>query len=122
MFRQPSAGSQLSVVQTLLSLQFGGVAAAQLPLWQASSPSHAWPSLQEVPFATGVALHPEAGVQPSVVHGLPSLHTSAVPAVQEPLWQVSEPLQRFPSLHEEPLATATFWQPTEGLQLSFVHG
>jgi hypothetical protein len=37
------------------------------------------------PFATGVVVQPKAGVHPSVVHALPSLQTSAVPAAHVPL-------------------------------------
>jgi hypothetical protein len=42
-------------------------------------------SRQGAPFATGVVVQPKAGVQPSVVHTLPSLQTSAAPAVHVPL-------------------------------------
>jgi hypothetical protein len=63
---------------------------------------HAMPSLHgKVLF---VKTHPVAGLQESVVQTLPSLHTSGVPPVQVPFWQVSAPLQRFPSLHDVPFA------------------
>jgi hypothetical protein len=101
-------------------LQFGAVPVVQVPLWHVSAPLHALPSLQEVPLATLVAVHPVAGTQASVVQALPSLQVSGVPAVQVPPWQVSPPLHRLPSEHDEPLATATFWQPVAGLQLSVV--
>jgi hypothetical protein len=81
----------------------------------------ALPSEHEVPFVTAVAVQPLAGLHESVVHGLPSLQTSGVPAAQVPLWHVSSPLQGLPSLQEEPLTTAVFTQPLEGLQLSVVH-
>jgi hypothetical protein len=72
-------------------------------------------------LATGVVVQPKAGVHPSVVHTLPSLQTSAAPAVQVPLWQVSEPLQRFPSKQAVPFGTAVAAHPVTELQLSVVH-
>jgi hypothetical protein len=50
----PKTGSQLSVVQTLLSLQPIAVPGMQTPLWQVSAPLHTLPSLHEVPLSTGV--------------------------------------------------------------------
>jgi hypothetical protein len=105
----------------LLSLQLSAVPAAQAPLWQVSAPLHRLPSAHEVPLATGMAVQPKMESQPSVVHGLPSLQLSAVPAVQAPLWQVSAPLQTLPSLHEVPFSTGALTQPVAGLQLSVVH-
>jgi hypothetical protein len=55
-------------------------------------------------LATGVVVQPDAGLQPSVVHTLPSLQVSGVPAVHTPLWQVSAPLQALPSGHAVPFA------------------
>jgi hypothetical protein len=51
---QPTTGSQLSVVQTLLSLQLRAVPAVHVPLWQVSAPLQTLPSPQAVPFATAV--------------------------------------------------------------------
>jgi len=101
----PKTGSQVSVVQTLLSLQLSAVPAVHDPLWQVSVPLHTLASAHEVPFSTGVFAQPVAGLQLSVVHTLPSLQLSAVPAVHVPLWQVSVPLHTLPSVHGEPLAT-----------------
>jgi hypothetical protein len=82
---------------------------------------HTVPSAHDVPFSTGVVVHPKVGEQLSVVHALPSLQTRAVPTVQVPFWQVSLPLQRFPSGHEVPFVTAVLAQPEAGRHVSFVH-
>src|SRR6266704_366654 len=79
------------------------------------------PSEQEAPSGTGVALHPEAGSQESVVQALPSLQTSGVPAAQRPCSQVSLPLQASPSEQEVPSATGVWMQPL-GPQESAVQG
>src|SRR5438552_7072483 len=99
-------GPQESAVQGLLSSQFSGVPGVQVPTLQTSAPLQTLPSEQEVPSATGVALHPEAGSQESAVQGLLSLQTSGVPGVQVPVRQVSSPLQTLPSEQEAPSGTA----------------
>jgi hypothetical protein len=48
--RHPTAGSQESSVQTLLSLQSAAGPATQVPFVQASVVVHALPSLHEAPF------------------------------------------------------------------------
>jgi hypothetical protein len=101
----PVEGLQPSVVHALPSLQLGGVPAVQVPDWQVSAPSQASPSEHEVPFVTAVLTQPVAGLQESVVHGLPSLQLGAVPAVQLPDWHVSSPLQALPSEQDDPFAT-----------------
>jgi hypothetical protein len=106
-FEQPVDGLQLSVVQTLASLQERGVPAVHPPLWQISAPLQALASLHEVPFRTGACSQPKTGSQVSVVQGLASLQLSAAPAVHTPLWQVSSPLQTLPSAHDAPLGTGT---------------
>jgi len=78
-------------------------------------------SAHDEPFGTAVVRHPSRGSQLSVVHTLPSLQTGGVPAVQVPLWQVSSPLQRLPSAHEEPFGSTVLLQ-TPALQTSLVHG
>jgi len=50
-----------------------GFAPVHVPLWHVSVCVHALPSLQVVPFATGVCVHAPA-VHASVVHALPSSH------------------------------------------------
>ena len=67
-FTQPPTGSQLSVVQGLLSSQARGV-----PDWQPVCGLHVSRPLQTVP----------------------SPQESGVPAVHCPLWQISAPLQAF---------------------------
>jgi hypothetical protein len=117
----PVAGLQLSVVHTLPSLQTSGVPAAHTPAWQVSAPLQTLASAHAVPLATGVVVHPVAGLQPSVVHTLPSLQTMGVPAVHAPAWHVSAPLQLLPSLHDVPFeTTALLHAPAE--QVSVVHG
>src|SRR2546427_613246 len=121
-FRQPVAGSQLSVVQALLSLQPRGVPPVHTPAWQVSTPLQRSPSGQGVPFASAVCRQPATGSHVSVVQGLASAQLRAVPGVQAPAWQVSTPLHTFPSLHDVPFATARLRQPATGSQLSVVHG
>ena len=104
----PRAASQLSVVQTLPSLQLSGVPAVHVPFWQVSLPLQTVPSAHELPFRTGVFRQPSTGSQLSVVQTLPSLQLSGVPAVHVPFWQVSVPLQTVPSAHDVPFATAAF--------------
>jgi len=66
-----------------------GIGVLQRPFWQVST-VHALPSfVHAVPFSTFVCVQPVAGLQPSVVHGLPSLQPSGGPAVQLPDWHVS---------------------------------
>ena len=50
---QPRAGSQLSAVQTLLSLQEIACKLPQIPAWQVPPKWHRLPSEQPVPSATG---------------------------------------------------------------------
>jgi hypothetical protein len=119
-FTQPVTALQVSVVQTLLSLQLRAVPAVQLPAWQLSAPLQTVPSRQGVPLATGVFEQPKTGLQESVVQTLLSLQLSAVPAVHTPAWQLSAPLQTLPSRHAVPLSTAVLPQPVTGLQASVV--
>jgi hypothetical protein len=118
---QPVAGAQPSVVQGFESLQTSGVPAVQVPAWQVSGPLHWLPSVQDTPFATGVAVQPVAGLHVSVVHTFESLQTTGVPAVHTPAWHDSVPLQRFPSGHGVPLET-TALPHTPAVQVSTVHG
>jgi hypothetical protein len=119
-FWHPVEALQVSVVHTFESLQLGGVPAIHVPLWQVSAPLHALPSVHEVPFASAVFWHPVEVLQESVVHGFESLQLSGVPAVQLPDWQVSAPLQAFPSEHAVPFATDVKTHPVAGLQVSVV--
>jgi hypothetical protein len=121
-FVHPLMALQASVVHASPSLQLRAVPAVQAPLWHVSAPLQTLPSVHDVPLVTLLVVHPVAGLQPSVVQGLPSLHVSGVPALQAPLWQVSAPLQRLPSGHAVPLVTLVAVHPVEGLQPSVVHG
>jgi hypothetical protein len=121
-FVHPLTALQASVVQALPSLQLRGVPAAHTPLWHVSAPSHASPSEHEVPFATAALTQPVVVLQLSVVHTLLSLQLRLVPAVQVPFWQVSLPLQTFPSPHEVPFRTGLWVQPKTGSHVSVVHG
>jgi hypothetical protein len=120
-FRQPVTGSQLSVVQGLLSLQLGAVPGVQVPAWHVSAPLQTVVSAQLVPFATLTCWQPVTGSQLSVVQTFESLQLRAVPAVHTPPWQVSAPLQMLVSAHEVPFKRGVFWQPKLGSQLSDVH-
>jgi hypothetical protein len=73
-----------------------------------------------VPFVTAVLEQPKTALHESVVQTLPSLQLSGVPAVQAPAWQVSAPLQTFPSAQAVPFKTGVLAQPVAGLQLSLV--
>jgi hypothetical protein len=112
----------MSVVQGLPSLQVSAVPGVQTPAWQISAPLHTVPSAQDVPLATAGCWQPATASQESVVQGLPSLQSSAGPAVQRPAWQVSAPLHTVPSTQGVPLATAGCWQPATALHESVVQG
>jgi hypothetical protein len=113
----PVCGSQLSFVQTLLSLQTVGVPGWHEPPPQISPDVHALPSSQ-APVLAGKT-HPEAGSHVSSVHTLPSPQTSAGPPLHAPPPQVSAVVHALPSSHADVLSTWT--QPVAGLQLSSVH-
>src|SRR5262249_37710595 len=82
---QPDAGTQLSSVHGLASLQTGGVPGWQVPLdgLQVSRPLQALPSLHTI----GVpGTHPTAGAHVSTpLQGLPSLQERGVPGEQAPV-------------------------------------
>jgi len=130
---QPSCVSQLSVVHELLSLQSAAVVQGtqplmgvpvQLPFWQWSAFVQMLPSSQVVPFVAGACEQvPVPVLQVSTVQGLRSLQLMGVPPAQAPAWQVSLPLQRFPSGHGVPSATATCeHEPPGAIQESVVQG
>jgi hypothetical protein len=101
----------------LPSSSSGGVPATQVPVaLQTSTPSQALLFEQLVPAETGVWLTPVTGSQASAVQGLSSSVAGGAPAVHEPAWHVSEPLQTVESLHALPFGLAGFEQvPVEGL-------
>src|SRR5207237_107180 len=104
--RHPATGSQVSVVQGLLSLQLRGEPAVAPRGWHVSTPLHASPSLHAVPFGSAACRQPASGSHVSAVHGLLSLQLRAAPAVHIPDRHVSAPLHTLPSLHDVPFATA----------------
>src|SRR5437016_605505 len=121
-FTQPVAGSQESVVHTLLSLQLRAGPPTQAPPAQVSAVVQALPSLQDrvfgVPAHTaaaqvspevqglrsshgrvlGVFAQPVAGSHVSVVHTLPSTQLGGGPPTHTPPAQVSAVVQALPSL------------------------
>jgi hypothetical protein len=103
-------------------LQSSAIPALQVPAWQVSAPLQALPSAHDVPFATAGYWQPDAGLQVSLVHGLPSVQTSGVPAPHVPPWQVSAPLHAFPSPHDVPFDSGVYTHPPEALHESAVHG
>ena len=72
--------SQLSVVQTLLSLQSLPTVATHWPAVHALAAEQAFPSSHTVPSVTDACVHPDAALHASVVHGLLSLQLTAAPA------------------------------------------
>jgi len=112
---QPEAGSQLSLVQVLLSLQSRGVP-EQTPPLHASPTVHALPSSQDNP--TGVFRQPMAASQLSVVQTLLSSQFGAGPPTQVPAWQMSLVVQAFPSSQAVPSAdSGSLHWPLAGAQL-----
>jgi hypothetical protein len=120
----PWVGSQLSAVHGLPSSSAGAVPALQVPVeLQVSLPLQALPSEHEVPVATGWCLTPAVASQLSVVHGLPSSVTGAVPGEQVPTpLQVSAPLQTFASAQDVPAGSGVNTGCPAALQESCVHG
>ena len=102
---QPVAGSHVSVVQTLLSLQMTAVPGTQVPPEQVSPAVQAFPSLHAA--ALFVKTQPAAESHVSVVQTLLSLQTTGVPEWQVPPEQVSPAVQAFPSLHAAALLVKT---------------
>jgi hypothetical protein len=90
----PVAGSQLSFVQPLPSLQ-----TTAAPPWH-EPPPHVSPEVQALPSSQGAVLfvktHPVAGSQVSVVQALPSSHETVKPLHEPPLHE-SWTVQAFPS-------------------------
>ncbi len=117
----PVPVSQVSPVQGLLSSQFL-VVPLHTPFWHASPVVQALPSLQELPFATvGYAQLPVSASHPSVVQGLLSLQTLAVPA-QVPSLHASPVVHARPSLQPVPSTTLTDLQlPVPTSHASVVH-
>jgi len=113
---QPIAGSQVSLVQTFPSLQFGAAPPMQAPPLQTSLVVQALPSSQADRLA--VLVHPVAGSQVLVVQTLPSSQLGAAPPTQVPAAQVSAVVQGLASSQARVLGTLK--QPVAGLQESSV--
>jgi hypothetical protein len=94
-FTHPTAGSQLSVVHTLPSLQLTGSPAWHDPPEQTSALVHAEPSLHGTVLFENT--HPVPGLHESLVQTLPSLQTSELPETQEPSAHLSPEVQALPS-------------------------
>lgn len=119
---QPTAGSQLSVVQVLPSSQSSGVPPPHLPS------VHVWPCKHLLPvshFAVSASFSfwhlPVATSQPSLVHGFMSLQFGPLVGMHTPAAQWSPVEQSLPSLQVlESLSLCS--QPVAGLHESSVHG
>jgi hypothetical protein len=104
---QPEAGTHESLVQGLLSSQFGAAPPTHTPPAQVSAVVHALPSVQDTVLLA--CAQPDAGTQESVVHTFPSSQLRAVPATHVPVTHVSIPLQALLSLQ-----SAFVTQPVAG--------
>ncbi len=114
--------SQVSAVHRLLSLHAVAVP-THCRFRQASPVVQTKPSSHGEPSGSLTMSHmpPSADTQKSVVHGLPSLQTLAVP-VHLPLWQASLRVQLSPSSQMLPLARGVKTQlPLVASQVSVVH-
>jgi hypothetical protein len=98
----------VSTVHALPSSTFTGVPGVHEPVWQVSEPLHWSPSEQGAPsgFVGLVHCPVEASQVPASWHASIALQVTGAPGLQEPAWQVSEPLQALPSPHEVPFGLA----------------
>jgi hypothetical protein len=91
----------------------------QTPVWQVSAPLQRLASAQLVPLDLLVTgqIPVDVTQAPTVVQAVADGQTTAVPAVQTPVWQVSAPLQRLASAQDVPLDLLLTGQvPVEGTQ------
>ena len=113
---QPVAGLQLSSVHALLSLQTLALPGWQLPPPLVSPTVQAFPSVQALVLF--VNTHPDAGLQLSIVHALPSLQLTGVNTHWPVAGLQASVVQRLLSLH---CVVPVFWHvPVAGLQASVV--
>jgi len=115
----PVDALQVSVVQTLLSLQSLGVPARQVPAEQTSFTVHGLPSSQAAVLLTKP--HPVVAEQNGEVHGFESSGQLMVDPTQTPLLQTSPLVQAELSLQGVPASAFENTQPVVGLQPSVVH-
>src|SRR3990172_8078421 len=115
---QPVAGSQVSVVQGMLSLQ-------TIPVPAHTPAVHTSPEVQALSSLHGAVLlvntQPVAVSQVSSVQGLLSLQVIPVPA-HTPAVHTSPEVQAIPSLHTVPAVTLVNTQPVAWSQVSVVQG
>jgi hypothetical protein len=116
----PLRGSQLSLVQGLASSQLLALPALHALPAQKSLRVQALPSLHAAVFAL-VWHAPLTGLHASVVHGLPSLQSVALPALHPPPPHTSPAVQALPSSQTEVLGACTH-APVCGSQESLVQG
>jgi hypothetical protein len=82
-----------------------------------------FPSSHGAPTATGFEHTPVALLHtPTVWHASMAVQVTGIPAVQTPIWQVSAPLQAFPSLQPIPLPIGVWVHVPSGPQASAVQG
>lgn len=113
----PLFGSQVSIVQGLLSSQTRPAPGTHLPPAQVSPLVQALPSLQNCP--PGTTMQPFALSQVAVEQTFGATHTIGPPPWQAPNWQCSPCVQASPSVHGAVLGVAE--QPVCALQPSSVH-
>jgi hypothetical protein len=121
---QPQAGSQTSRVQGFRSSRHGGGSLLDTHRvdTHVSEPLQTFPSEHGVPLGASILKQPTAGMQVSMVQGLPSSQRSGPPLTQRPPKHCSTPLQRFESAQLVASGTLTRRQPHTGSQASRVHG
>jgi hypothetical protein len=116
---QLPGSTQLSAVHGFPSSQRIGFADTQLPPWHDSVPLQTSVSLQDVPSGRLVGTHdPDAGSQLATWQASPPVQTTALPPVQDPVWQVSVRVHALPSSHAVPsdLAAGVPQPPVAGSQ------
>jgi hypothetical protein len=123
----PVAGLQVpAVVQGPVAVQVTGVPLAQVPATQVSPVKQRSPLVQAVPSGrAGLVQTPVAGLHtPATVHGPLATHTTGVPLVHAPAWQVSPSKQRLPVVQGVPLGSCGLVHaPVAGLHVpARVHG
>jgi len=74
----PVVAPHASFVHTFPSLQSGAGPPTQVPPWQVSPVVHVFPSLHEVPSASGSLTQPNTGSQLLAVQGLASTHPAGL--------------------------------------------
>jgi hypothetical protein len=115
--------------------QVTGLAPVHTPPTQVSVCVHPSPSSHSVPFVAATCVQPLAGLQPSVVQGLPSSHEMAAlaqdPSAQVPpgRWHLSVVVQATPSLSAQLPVALQAWhaphallvQQNPSVQMPFLH-